>query len=124
MKHSQAAKITAFFMQTPKRVRASDEGEKDEGAVAEELEDVEGESIVDEEDGTNASADEHITHCWRQAADSARHRTGYNQRWESERSWLHFVDGEGMYCNLCQKFDTRNRQNQSKVWNKEPCTTL
>ena len=24
----------------------------------------------------------------------------------------------------CRKFDTRNRQNQSKVWNLEVCTTL
>ena len=29
-----------------------------------------------------------------------------------------------MYCKLCQKFDCRNRQNQSKVWNKEACTTI
>ena len=25
---------------------------------------------------------------------------------------------------LCRKFDTKNRQNQAKVWNTEPCTTL
>ena len=29
-----------------------------------------------------------------------------------------------MYCKLCRKFDTKNRQNQSKVWNKEACTTI
>ena len=34
MKRRQAAKISTFFIQTPKRVRASDEGEKGEGVVA------------------------------------------------------------------------------------------
>ena len=29
-----------------------------------------------------------------------------------------------MYCKLCHKFNTRNRQNQSVVWNKEPCVTI
>ena len=30
-----------------------------------------------------------------------------------------------MYCKLCRKFDNKNRQtNQSKVWNKEACTTI
>ena len=38
--------------------------------------------------------------------------------------WLVYVQGEGMYCMLCRKFDTRNRQNQLKVWNAEPCKIL
>ena len=31
---------------------------------------------------------------------------------------------KGKVCKLCQKFNCRNRQNQSKVWNKETCTTI
>lgn len=37
---------------------------------------------------------------------------------------MYFVQGEGLYCKLCKKFDTRNRRNQSRVWNAEPCTTI
>ena len=34
--------------------------------------------------------------------------------------------GEGlyMYSKLCHKFDVKNRQKQSKVWNNEACTTV
>ena len=39
-----------------------------------------------------------------------------------------YVEGEGMYmyvyCKLCSRFDTKNRQKQSKVWSKEACTTI
>ena len=37
-----------------------------------------------------------------------------------------YVEGEGlyMYCKLCCKLDTKNRQKQSKGWNKEACTTI
>ena len=28
-----------------------------------------------------------------------------------------------MYCILHRKFNTKNRQHQSKIWNTEPCTT-
>ena len=31
---------------------------------------------------------------------------------------------KGCRCKLCHKYDTKNRQNQSKVWNKEACTTI
>ena len=36
------------------------------------------------------------------------------------------VEGVGLYmhCNLCHKYDTKNRQKQSRVWNKEACTTI
>ena len=57
-------------------------------------------------------------------ADRAKHKTGYDSRWEAAYMWVFYVEGEGMYCKLCRKFDTKNRQNQSKVWNKEACTTI
>ena len=46
------------------------------------------------------------------------------RQWEADHTWLFCVDGEGMYCKLCRKFDVKNHQNQSKIWNTEPCTTL
>ena len=56
--------------------------------------------------------------------DGSKHRTGYDSRWEGDHTWIFYVEGEGMYCKLCRKFDTKNRQNQSKVWNREPCKTI
>ena len=44
--------------------------------------------------------------------------------WEADHTWVFYIAGEGMYCKLCRKFDTKNCQNQAKVWNTEPCTTL
>ena len=58
------------------------------------------------------------------ATDKAKHKTGYNGRWEAEHPWLFNVDGEKTYCKLCCQFDTKNHQNQSKVWNIEACTTI
>ena len=58
------------------------------------------------------------------SGDTAKQKTGYNRQWEADHTLLFCVDGEGMYCKLCQKFDVKNRQNQSKIWNTEPCTTL
>lgn len=58
------------------------------------------------------------------SARLAKHKTGYNSEWEAEHTWVFYVVGEGMYCTLCYKFNTRNHQNQSKVWNAEACTTL
>ncbi len=49
------------------------------------------------------------------SADGAKHRTGYNSRWEADHRWIFYVEGEGTYCKLCRKFDTKNHQNQSKV---------
>ena len=60
----------------------------------------------------------------RHATNMAKHKTGYNRTWEADHTWIFYIDGEGMYCKLCRKFDTKNRQNQAKVWNMEPCTTL
>ena len=58
------------------------------------------------------------------SANTAKHKTGYNRMWEADHMWVFYIDGEGMYCKLSRKFDTKNRQNQAKVWNTEPCTTL
>jgi len=58
------------------------------------------------------------------SANTAKHKTGYNRMWEADHTWVFYIDGEGMYCKLCQKFATKNHQNQAKVWNMEPCTTL
>ena len=57
-------------------------------------------------------------------AGGAKHRTGYDGRWEAAYTWVFYVEGEGMYCTLCRKFDSKNRQNQSKIWKREACTTL
>ena len=57
-------------------------------------------------------------------ADRLKHKTGYLSSWETEYTWVYYCEGEGMYCKLCHKFSTRNRQNQSVVWNKEQWSTL
>jgi len=44
------------------------------------------------------------------SADGAKHKPGYNSRWEANHTWIFYVEGEGMYCKLSRKFDTRNRQ--------------
>ena len=56
--------------------------------------------------------------------DSSKHRIGYDREWEHNHPWVFYVQGEGMYCKYCRNFDTKNRQNQSKVWHLEACTTL
>ena len=56
--------------------------------------------------------------------DRGKHSMGYKSRWEKSHSWVYCVEGERMYCKLCQKFDARNRQNHTAVWNREACTTL
>ena len=58
------------------------------------------------------------------SANTAKHKTSYNRMWEADHTWVFYIDGKGMYCKLCRKFDTKNRQNQAKIWNKEPCTTI
>ena len=50
----------------------------------------------------------------RTSADGAEHKTGYNSRWEATTLG---------YLTLRTKFDTKGCQNQSKIWNTEPCTT-
>ena len=56
--------------------------------------------------------------------DGSKHASGYQNSWESDYTWVYFVPEEGMYCKLCKKFDTKNKQNQSRVWNTEPCITI
>ena len=41
-------------------------------------------------------------------ADGDKDRTGYDGRWEAAYKWFFYVEGEGMYCKLCHKFDTKN----------------
>ena len=59
-------------------------------------------------------------------SDRAKHRIVYDGRWEAAYKWFFYVEGEGMYmyCKFCCNFKTKNHQNQSKVWNKEACTTI
>ena len=48
------------------------------------------------------------------SANTAKHKTGYNRMWEADHMWVFYSGGGGMYCKLCRKFDTKNRQNQAK----------
>ena len=57
------------------------------------------------------------------SGDGAKHKIGYNSRWEADHT-VFYVEDKGMYCELFQKFNTNNHQNQSKVWNVKPCTTF
>ena len=56
----------------------------------------------------------------------AKHATVFKSTWRYDngrkRDWLSHVDGEGMYCKLCQTYDKRpfNRD----VWNKALCTRI
>ena len=42
----------------------------------------------------------------------------------STHGFLMSMNAQGMYCKLCCKFDTKNRQNQVKLWNIEAHTTI
>ena len=129
-------KITAFFTPPTKRAvpdratsASADRGTTHDGATS-----TSGDLATDTRDGsTGASADlsttEPITVSLprprgRRTDDASKHRIGYDREWEHNHPWVFYVEGEGMYCKYCRKFDTRNRQNQSKVWNLEACTTL
>ncbi len=49
----------------------------------------------------------------------------YNPEWEKEFSWVYpSDDGKGMYCKLCQRFNTRIECNSSAVFNITPCISL
>ena len=54
------------------------------------------------DDGTSTSEDwnetSHIHVHVHVSRASAKHKTGYNSRWETEHTWVFYVDGEGMYC--------------------------
>ena len=55
----------------------------------------------------------------------AKHKTGYDPRWEKKFPWVYLADdGLGMYCRLCQRFNTRNERNRSAVFNETPCVSL
>lgn len=38
--------------------------------------------------------------------------------------WLVFVEGEGQYCLVCKKFDSKNPQNKKEFFSAEPSTRL
>ena len=99
-----APKIASFFVPLPKRVKISEETVSDDGAVTLET-------------SCRAAATGKLP-------QQKKHKTGYSAVWERQQSWVFNIEGHGMYCKLCQKFDTKNRPNQSRVWNKEPCTTI
>ena len=80
-----------------------------------------GSSSMASEAGSSSTASSQVSG---RRVDGFKHRTGYDSRWEGDHTWIFYVEGEGMYCKLCRKFDTKNRQNQSKVWNQEPCKTI
>ena len=80
-----------------------------------------GSSSTASEAGSSSTASSQVSG---RRVDGSKHRTGYDSRWEGDHTWIFYVEGEGMYCNLCHKFDTKNRQNQSKVWNQEPCKSI
>ena len=127
-------KITAFFAPPSKRAvpdgatsDSADRGTTHDGATSTSCD-----LATDTRDGaTGASADSSTTEPiadsvlqprGRRTDDSSKHRIGYDREWEYNYPWVFYVQGEGMYCKYCRKFDTKNRPNQSKVWNLEACT--
>ena len=38
--------------------------------------------------------------------------------------WLVYIEGEGQYCLICKKFDSKNPQNKKEVFSAEPSTRL
>lgn len=38
--------------------------------------------------------------------------------------WLVYIEGEGQYCLICEKFDSKNSQNKKEVFSAEPSTRL
>ena len=125
-------KITAFF--APPSKRAVPDGatstSADRGTTHDRVTSTSGDLAMDTRDGaTGASADSSTTEPindsvprprGRRTDDSSKHRIGYDREWEHNHPWVFYVQGEGIYC----KFDAKNRQNQSEVWNLEACTTL
>ena len=74
-------------------------------------------------DETNPSSQSHNISRNRQP-DGSKHASGYQNSRESDYTWVYFVPEEGMYCKLCKKFDTKNKQNQSRERNTEPCIPI
>ena len=55
------------------------------------------------------------------SSSNAKQAIMFRRGWlKGRESWLNFVDGKGMFCELCIKYDKRpfNRQ----TWNTIPCT--
>ena len=38
--------------------------------------------------------------------------------------WLVYIEGEGQYCLICKKLDSKNPQNKKEVFSAEPSTRL
>ena len=110
----KSQKITTFLSSSPPTKQASgvEDGSMLSSAVA---------RIRTSQQAQNESLKDTLP---RSSANTAKHKTSYNRMWEADHTWVFYVDGEGMYCKLCRKFDPKNRKNQAKVWNTEPCTTL
>ena len=57
---------------------------------------------------------------------SSKHKQDqYDPDWERQYTWLYPTsDGKGMFCTLCQRFNTRNERNSSTIFNLLPCVSL
>ena len=108
----KSQKITAFLSSAPPTKRTS--GVEDGGVPNSSSSEDQNQPTSSEE---QRKRERHAT----ASANTAKHKTGYNRTWEADPTWVFYIDGEGMYCKLCLKFDTKNRQNQAKVWNTELC---
>ena len=58
--------------------------------------------------------DDKFKHDWLYLPDAFDQSTGL---W-----WLVYVEGKGMFCLLCRKHNTENKQNHKAVFNREACT--
>ena len=100
MKHrrdNKSQKITAFLFSAPPTKRAS--GVEDGGMPS-------SSSSEDRNQPTSSEQRERERHATA-SANMAKHKTGYNRTWKADHTWVFYTDGEGMYCKLCRKFDTK-----------------
>ena len=47
----------------------------------------------------------------------------FNRNWMDGRPWLFYVNGEGMYCEYCQRCNKKNPYNH-EVWNTKPSVRI
>ena len=49
-------------------------------------------------------------------------RASFVDSWKTNRDWLVYVEGQGMYCTVCQK--ANKRPFDRDTWNKTPATHM
>ena len=54
---------------------------------------------------------------------STEYRSGFDSQWSKDFPFVVYCEGQGMYCSLCQKWQTR-LPGRGNVWITAPCVVL